>query len=198
MRASGLLALGVSSLVLVSACARGGQPALTDADKAGEHFAAGAKVKAPLGKRKKQHATVLELYGKLAKLRFADANVGWALVKELEPQGAVQPFPPGDSCAAASGEKVRARWSTSRFYTGGVVDEVHGKLAHIRFDDGDVDWALCDELKPPAEETDSSEGGDVTGASAEGTRCRRACNSSCRGAGNKARCVGQCRRACAN
>ncbi|WP_163783944.1 hypothetical protein [Myxococcus vastator] len=173
------------------------QPELTAEDLAGEKFSEGAKVKAPLGKRKKQKATVLEVYGKLARLRFADTNVGWALLKEIEPQGAVSHPPKEDTCDAAVGDRVRARWSTAITLTNGTVDEVYGKLAHIQFDDKDVDWALCADLKP-IEEAESDEGGDVeeSGASAAVTQCKRACNGNCKGARNKAKCVGACRRSC--
>lgn len=133
-----------TSLTLL-ACSKG-QPELTAEDLAGEHFAAGAKVMAPLGKRKKRHATVVEVYGKVAKLNFGD-NVGWALLKEIDPQGAVSHFPNGDSCSAAVGDHVLARWSTSLSLTAAVVDEVYGKLAHLHFADGDVDWAVCADLK---------------------------------------------------
>ncbi len=181
-------------LLLLVACSKG-QGTLSEEELAGEKFEVGAKVKAPLGKRKKQNASVMELYGKLAKLRFADHNIGWALVKELEPPGAIQYYPKEDRCEAKVGDRVRARWSTSRSLTGAVVDEVHGKLAHLKFDDNDEDWALCDELKPPAdeEEDDESGGGGVSPAV---VKCKRACNAQCRGASNKSKCVGQCRRAC--
>lgn len=183
-------------LLLLVGCSRG-QPALTEEDKAGEVFTEGAKVKAPLGKRKKEPATVVEVYGKVAKLKYSSHNIGWALLKDLEPQGAVSLYPEGDSCDAKVGDRVRARWSTALTLTGGEVDEVHGKLAHIKFDDGDVDWSWCSELKPPLEASDDDEaGGGDDGASAEVTHCKRGCNSSCRGAKNKSKCVGQCRRAC--
>jgi hypothetical protein len=192
----------VVALCLLSllSCSKG-QPELTAEDLAGETFTEGAKVKAPLGKRKKQNAKVLEVYGKLAKLRFADTNIGWALLKEIEPPGAVSHPPKEDTCASAVGDRVRARWSTAITLTNGTVDEVHGKLARIQFDDKDVDWALCADLKPIAEAEGDEGGGDEvesgdSAASAAVTKCKRACNSNCKGAKNKSKCVGECRRAC--
>ncbi len=187
-----LLLLSVLSFLSLASCKKG-QPALTDEDKAGEHFTAGSKVKAPLGKRKKSSATVLELYGKLAKLKFA-YDIGWAHLKDLEPQGAIELYPEGDTCSAAVGDKVRAHWSTARTLTGATVDEVYGKMVHLQFDDNDVDWALCDDLQPPAEASEESGGGG--GVSDEVRKCRNGCNRSCHGAKNKSKCVNECRRAC--
>jgi len=184
------------STITTSSCSSNKQPTLTEEDMAGQVFVAGDKVKAPLGKRKKQSAKVLETYGKLAKLAYADSNIGWALVKEIEPPGAITRYPEGDTCAFKVGDAVRARWSTSRFYTNGTIDEVHGKVAHIQFSDGDVDWAVCDDIKPPAEESASSSSGGGGGQSDAVTKCKRKCNSQCDGAQNKSKCVGQCRRAC--
>ncbi|AKQ68284.1 hypothetical protein A176_005196 [Myxococcus hansupus] len=182
-------------LLSLLSCSKG-QPELTAEDLAGEKFSEGAKVKAPLGKRKKQKATVLEVYGKLAKLRFADTNIGWALLKDVEPQGAVSHPPKDDTCSAAVGDRVQARWSTARTFTNGTVDEVYGKLAHIQFDDKDVDWAVCADLKPMTESDSDEGGGSESGVSEAVTQCKRACNSNCKGAKNKAKCVGECRRAC--
>jgi hypothetical protein len=53
-----------------------------------------------------QNGTVLALYGKLMQLRFADANTGWVLLKSIEPPGAIQPLPPGDTCEREVGDKV--------------------------------------------------------------------------------------------
>lgn len=184
-------------LVPALACSKkkgGGElPELTAEDKAGEVIAVGAKVKAPLGKRKKTHATVTEVYGKVAKLKFTD-NVGWALLKDLEPVGAIQAHPTGDTCAFSVGDEVMARWSTALTLTAGTIDEVYGKLAHIQFVDNDVDWAVCDELKPKADdEGGAHEGG---GVSPEVRHCMNGCNHQCHGASNKSKCVAQCRRAC--
>lgn len=185
--------LVVAAAVSLLSCSKG-QPELTEADKQGEHFTEGAKVKAPLGKRKKQSATVVETYGKLAKLKFADHNVGWALLKDLEPEGAVTQHPKDDTCSAKVGDEVMARWSTSLSLTKATVDEVYGKMAHVAFVDNDVDWAPCADLKPVVDaEEDEGSGGGVDPAV---TKCRRGCNSRCHGAKNKSKCVGECRRAC--
>ncbi|RKI05019.1 hypothetical protein [Corallococcus sp. AB038B] len=104
--------------------------------------------------------------------------------------------PKEDTCGAAVGDRVQARWSTAITLTNGTVDEVYGKLAHIQFDDRDVDWAVCADLKPLAE-SEGDEGGDTgSGVSAAVTKCKRACNSNCKGVRNKSKCVGECRRSC--
>lgn len=180
------------AVVAVVSCSKG-QPELTEADKAGEEFTEGSRVEAPLGKRKRQPATVVETYGKLAKLKFADHNVGWALLKDLHPEGAVTQFPKGDGCDAKVGDEVLARWSTSLSLTKATVDEVYGKLVHLQFVDKDIDWALCSDLKPIAEAEESEAS---SGDSAAVTKCKRGCNSSCHGAKNKSKCVAECRRAC--
>ncbi|MDP3235419.1 MAG: hypothetical protein Q8N26_21735 [Myxococcales bacterium] len=187
----------VMAVFFALACSKG-QAALTDDDKAGEVFTIGAKVKAPLGKRKKQSATVTELYGKVAKLHFSGGDVGWALVKDIEPVGAIQQYPKGDSCSFEVGDEVLAHWSTSRTLTAATIDEVHGKLAHLKFIDNDVDWAVCSELKPKAHENeaDSDSAHEGGGVSAEVTKCQRGCNHQCQHASNKSKCVGECRRAC--
>jgi len=184
------------------ACSESGQSPLSDADKAGEVFEEGSTVKAALGnKKQKQNGKVKALYGKLAQIKFADANIGWVHVKEIEPQGAIQLFPEGDKCAYAKGDKVQAPWSTSRSMFAGTIDETHGKMAHIKYDDGDEDWADCDKLKPPKEdepkaERSTSTGGGSGDASAAVTKCKRGCNKQCNGANNKSKCVNECRRRC--
>ncbi len=188
-------AFSVFFIVALVSCSKG-QPELTEADKAGEVFEAGSRVMAPLGKRKKQHATVVETYGKLAKLKFADHNIGWALLKELQPEGAVTQYPKEDTCDAKVGDEAMVRWSTSLSLTKATVDEVYGKMVHVQFVDKDVDWALCSDLKPVADADDGESGGGGSGESAAVTKCKRGCNSQCHGAKNKSKCVGECRRAC--
>lgn len=170
--------------------------ALTAEDSAGEQFTAGAKVKAVRSKDPKvQNASFISQYGKLAKLKFADHNTGWVNVKEITPAGAIQPLPAGDSCDASEGDRVMAPWSTSYSKFAGKVGERYGKMAFIQFDDGERDWADCEALGPIPEPTTGGGGGG--GVSEAVTKCQRGCNSQCKNAQNKSKCVADCRRACA-
>ena len=199
--ATSLALIGV--LTSGAACFGGGQK-LSDEDLAGEKFVEGAKVKAAFGNRKRmQNGTILGQYGKLAHIKFADRHQGWVPVKEVEPKGAAQLYPEGDKCAFAVEDRVMAPWNNSGNSYLGTIDEVHGKMAHVNFDDGDKDWADCDRMKPGKPKRtktvgsdDSSSGGGGGGTSDAVTKCRRGCNKQCRGASNKSKCVGQCRRAC--
>lgn len=172
-------------------------PTLSADDLAGETFVEGAKVKAIRGKTTKpQNATFIAQYGKIAQLRFADANTGWVLVKSIEPPGAIQLPPAGDSCERAVGDKVSAPWSTSYSKFTGSVGELHGKMAFIRYDDGEKDWAACDALDDPPEASGGGGGGGGGAQSDAVAKCKRGCNARCKGAQNTSKCVGQCRRAC--
>ena len=171
---------------------------LTAEDLAGEHFEKGAKVKAIRGKETRaQSASFLQQYGKLAQLKFADHNTGWVLVKAIDPPGAIQPYPEGDACAFEIGDKVRAPWSTSLSKFGGTIDELHGSMAHIQYDDRELDWALCDSLEAPAEAAAPKPAGGGGSSNADAvSKCKRKCTSSCKGSSNVSKCTGSCRRAC--
>lgn len=108
----------------------------------------GSKVQAPWSRAQNMYAgTVSETYGKLALIDFADGDHGWAELTKLEPPGIPGPAP-ADPCAVRVGQKGRAPWSRSGTLYPGVVTEVHGKLAHVNFDDGDQGWALCASIVP--------------------------------------------------
>ena len=50
--------------------------------------------------------------------------------------------------AVSVGDSVLAPWSRAKRRYGGKVDRIYGKLAYIRFEDGDSGWALLSEMKP--------------------------------------------------
>ena len=185
-------------LMTSASCTDGGQGSLSADELAGAAYKVGDKVKAPFGKSPKMKSgEIMEVYGKLAKIRFTDRKIGWALVKAVDPPGAIQRYPEGDKCAYGVDDKVRAPWSNRNVLYGGVIDEVHGKVAHIQYDDGDHDWIKCERLKPPSS-TKSGGGGARSGGgdTAAIRKCRQGCNRACRSAPNGSKCVGDCRRAC--
>jgi len=47
------------------------------------------------------------------------------------------------------GSEVEAPWSSAGAMFPGHVTELYGKMAFIKFDDGDEGWALVTELDPP-------------------------------------------------
>jgi len=109
--------------------------------------AVGAKVKAPWSRAGTMYSgKVTELYGKLAHIDFDDGDKGWADVTKLDPAGTALPTPT-DPCAFKVDQKVKAPWSRAKTMYSGKIDELHGKLAHVSFDDGDKGWALCSEIK---------------------------------------------------
>jgi hypothetical protein len=186
-------------LGLAGACSDKGQPDLSTEDMEGAVFKKGDKVKAPFGKKsKKISGKILDTYGKLAQIRFSNGHTGWALVKETEPVGAIQRTPESDKCEYQSGDKVNAPWSNKARRYNGTIDEIHGKMAHINYDDGDVDWVKCERLKAPTEKKSSSAsgGGGGSGKAKAIQQCKRKCSQSCKGASNRSKCVGKCRRAC--
>jgi hypothetical protein len=107
----------------------------------------GSSVQAPWSRAQKMYpGKVTELHGKLALINFDDGDKGWALVTSLQPAGEPQAAP-ADACAVKNGDKVTAPWSRTNAMYPGKVTEVHGKLAHVDFDDGDQGWALCAQIK---------------------------------------------------
>lgn len=115
----------------------------TDAEKAD----VGAKVQAPWSREQSMYpGKVTELYGKLARVDFDDGHQGWVLVDKLQPAGSPQPAP-ADTCSVANGDRVSAPWSRTKQMYPGKITEVHGKLAHVNFDDGEQGWALCSETQ---------------------------------------------------
>jgi hypothetical protein len=108
----------------------------------------GANVRAPWSRAGRLYAgRVSQLYGKLALIDFDDGDQGWADVTQIIPPGAPTSVPPLDACAVTAGQAVMAPWSRQKAMYPGTVSEVHGKLAKIGFDDGDVGWALCHEVR---------------------------------------------------
>ncbi|HRG95173.1 MAG TPA: hypothetical protein PLR99_02920 [Polyangiaceae bacterium] len=106
----------------------------------------GAKVQAPWSRGGMYQGKIKTRYGKLAEIDFDDGDHGWAEVTALQPKGTPLPTP-ADPCAFAVGAKIRAPWSRTMSMYDGVVDEVHGKLLHVAFDDGDKGWALCSQAR---------------------------------------------------
>ena len=95
---------------------------------------------------------ILTLYGKLALVQYQRDQVAenasleeWKLVTELEPAGIPQELPPDDLCYLSPGQKARCPFlDDTRRYPGRVI-EVHGRMALIKYDDGDQAWAFCTE-----------------------------------------------------
>ena len=108
----------------------------------------GSVVQAPWSGGGMYHGKIKARYGKLAEIDFYDGDHGWAEVTALRPKGTPLPTP-SDPCAFAVGARVRAPWSRTMSLYDGVVDEVHGKLVHVAFDDGDRGWALCSMTRSP-------------------------------------------------
>ena len=107
----------------------------------------GDQVKAPWSQTATMYpGKVAEIYGKLARIDFDDGDHGWAEIAKLDPPGAPQSAP-SDACSIAVGAKVKAPWSKTNTLFPGTASEVHGKLVHVKFDDGDHGWALCKETK---------------------------------------------------
>ena len=50
--------------------------------------------------------------------------------------------------AVSVGDSVLAPWSRTKRRYGGKVDQIYGKLAFIKFEDGDSGWVLLQEMKP--------------------------------------------------
>lgn len=85
-------------------------------------------------------------YGKLAFVRFDDGDEAWV------PMGATQPpgtpvAPPNEPCAVRAGQRVDAPWARAGRFAA-TVDEVHGRMAHVRFDDGDEAWLPGADCRP--------------------------------------------------
>lgn len=179
---------------------------LTAADREGTTLKPNDKVKASLGPRKQQAALVVETYGKLALVAFEDDGndwvtgkyKGWVLQKELTPQGAISSHPTSDPCAVAVNDAVRGRWNTVMKETNGVVKETYGKMARVDFVDNASGWTQCKLLTPRGDDQEEAGGASAGGSGQVDavTKCKRGCNSGCRGAKNKSKCVGECRRAC--
>jgi hypothetical protein len=113
----------------------------------GKKVDVGSTVQAPWSRAQKMFpGKVTEVHGKLAHINFDDGDQGWALMTSLQPAGEAQPAP-SDTCATKVGDKVSAPWSRTKGMYPGKITEVHGKLAHVNFDDGDQGWALCAEIK---------------------------------------------------
>ncbi len=108
----------------------------------GKEPGVGSVVKAPWSGGGMYPGKIKTRYGKLAEIDFDDGDHGWTEVTAMQPAGTPQPTP-SDSCAFAVGAKVRAPWSRTMSMFDGTVDQVHGKLVHVAFDDGDRGWALC-------------------------------------------------------
>lgn len=119
---------------LVEGCKKRGEPAVGDA------------VQAPWSRGGVYPGKIKSRYGKLAEIAFDDGDHGWTEVTALQPKGTPLPTP-SDPCAFAVGADVRAPWSRSMTMYEGRVDEVHGKLAHIAFSDGDRGWAFCSQVE---------------------------------------------------
>jgi len=127
--------LGLVSVALMGGCNKSGTKV-------------GDKVKAPWSRSGNMYpGKVTAVYGKLARIDFDDGDHGWAELASLEPPG-TPGSAPSDTCAVAVGAKVKAPWSRTNTLYSGTASEVHGKLVHVKFDDGDHGWALCAEVKP--------------------------------------------------
>jgi hypothetical protein len=55
---------------------------------------------------------------------------------------------PQQAGAVSIGDSVLAPWSRTKRRYGGKVDQIYGKLAFIKFEDGDSGWVLLAEMKP--------------------------------------------------
>jgi len=89
---------------------------------------------------------VVEQYGKLVRASLDDGYDTWVLAVDLEPP-ATPSEPPPDPCSVELGDRVRAPWARlGKLYAGRVI-EIHGRFAHVRFDDGDKTWAACDSMR---------------------------------------------------
>lgn len=131
----------------------GGPPVqeLSEEDRAGHGYQVGDTVNAPFGKStRKTQGKVVAVYGKLVQVQYPNRHIGWSLVKQAEPVGAIQPHPADDTCSYAVGDAIRAPWSYQKQLFVGTIDEVYGKLAHIQYKDGDQDWVACDLIQAPA------------------------------------------------
>ncbi len=108
----------------------------------------GTKVMAPYrGSAKRHPGTVTELYGKLAHINFDDGTRAWAMLTRLKPRGTALPDPRG-KCWVHVGQPVQAPFGASKKRYTGRVSAVYGKLAYIRYSDGDRGWELCSECEP--------------------------------------------------
>jgi hypothetical protein len=96
----------------------------------------------------KDTATVLELYGKLAKLRYGGGD-DWDYLSKTTPAGTPLPDPHGDSCSVLVGQRVKATWPWDKKKYLARVGEVYGKLARVAHqDDGALQWLACDDCDP--------------------------------------------------
>lgn len=138
---------------------------------------------------------VATLYGKLVQVRYVDGSASWVQVAEVEPPGVPAELDASDTCVHTAGAKVLAPAGSETEPVAGTVGEVHGKMLSL----SDGRWMDCEEVTAaPAEVAPKPSPSPASnGRAAAISKCKSGCNSSCRGAQNKAKCVGSCRRACA-
>ncbi len=180
-RSSAVLALALFLVASASGCFSGGGSDgqnLSPADLAGKAYAEGDATIAPLGKRRTPTAgKVIGLYGRLAHVEFQSGQQHWVNVKELEPEGRVLKTGIGDGCSVENTAIVKAPWGKRKKLYKGVVDVVHGKFAHVRFNDGDQGWALCAEIVAEGGTQPVAAGGGDPVAKKEPTKAKPAASN---------------------
>jgi hypothetical protein len=80
-------------------------------------------------------ATVLSVEPNHIRIKFDDGDSRSALPNEL------MPFDVGP------GSHVQCRWKGGRVYYPGIIDDRAGEGVHIKYDDGDEEWAQLDKIR---------------------------------------------------
>lgn len=118
---------------------------------AGKRELIGLRVKATWPKDGKAYGgKITRTYGKFGFVVFDDGSAEWEELEKMSPPQENDFEPSDDDCEFKVGDKVRAPWSSARsnLYRG-KLDKAYKRLLHVKFDDGDVGWAECGEIKKP-------------------------------------------------
>jgi hypothetical protein len=129
-------------------------------------------------------AKLTALYGKLAEIEV-DAKKRWVVGGELSPSVPASPLAATDTCTYAKDAAVEHLGKAAK------VVEVYGSMARVE-EGGETMWSRCADLKAPAAKPAPRNNGRAAAIQ----KCKSGCNKRCRGARNKSKCVGQCRRDC--
>lgn len=134
-----------------------------------------------------QPGTYMDTYGKLSQVLTDDIDMIWIPAETVRPAVPITEPPAEDSCSHSPGASLQYEGNAA------TVSEVYGSMAQVSTASGPM-WVDCGDLevKVARPSPRPTSGGNDAAVS----RCKSGCNKQCRGARNKSKCVGQCRRAC--